>query len=55
MTEKYMKTIQFQEGGDVYHPLPLLSNEIADNGKILQVVDGEWAAVSVANAEEVAY
>ena len=26
MAEKYMKTIQFETDGDIYHPLPLLDN-----------------------------
>ena len=40
MSSKYLKTIQFVAGGDVYHPLPIVTT--ADNDKIMSVVDGEW-------------
>ena len=33
--------------------LPVVSAD--DNGKILRVVDGSWAAQALTNAEEVAY
>ncbi len=40
MTDKFMKSITFVEGGDAYYPLPKVTN--ADNGKVLKVVDGIW-------------
>lgn len=33
--------------------LPTVST--ADNGKMLQVVDGEWSAVTITDGNEVAY
>ena len=40
MTDKFMKSITFVEGGDIYYPLPKVTN--ADDGKVLKVVDGIW-------------
>lgn len=36
-----------------YYALPIVTTD--DNGKMLQVVNGAWAAVTITNAEEVAY
>ena len=36
-----------------YYALPIVTTD--DNGKILQVVNGNWSAVAITNAEEVAY
>ena len=41
MTDKFMKSITFVEGGDAYYPLPKVTN--ADDGKVLKVVDGAWS------------
>ena len=41
MTDKFMKSITFVEGGDVYYPLPKVTN--VDDGRLLKVVDGEWS------------
>ena len=41
MTDKFIKSITFVEGGDVYYPLPKVTN--ADDGKVLKVVDGVWS------------
>lgn len=38
---------------DFTNSLPTITTE--DNGKLLQVVDGAWAAVSITNGNEVAY
>ena len=52
MADKEMKSLNFG-GEDTYFPLPLVTSE--DNDKVLMVVDGEWDAVTIVNAEEVAY
>lgn len=36
-----------------YLPIPAVTTK--DNGKLLQVVDGEWAAVAIANGNNIAY
>ena len=41
MTDKFVKSITFVEGGDVYYPLPKVTN--ADDGKVLKVINGEWS------------
>ncbi|MDY5928914.1 MAG: hypothetical protein SPJ27_02620 [Candidatus Onthovivens sp.] len=40
MADKFIKSITFVKGGDVYYPLPKVTN--ADNGKVLKVVNGAW-------------
>lgn len=52
MADKQMKTLSFG-GEDIYYPLPIVTEE--DNDKILAVVDGEWAVIEIANAEDGAY
>ena len=52
MANKELKTLNFGDG-NVYYPLPIISE--SDNNKVLMVVDGEWDAVTIVNAEEVAY
>ncbi len=42
-----------QESIDQIRQLPAVTK--ADNGKLLQVADGAWAAVAIANAEEVSF
>ena len=42
MTDKFIKSITFVEGGDAYYPLPKVTN--ADDGKVLKVINGEWVA-----------
>lgn len=42
-----------QEDIDTIRQLPAVTT--ADNGKLLQVVDGAWAAAAIANAEEVSF
>ena len=37
MADKFMKSITFVEGGDVYYPLPKVTN--ADDGKVLKVIN----------------
>ena len=53
MADKTLKSITFVEGGDVYYPLPKVTN--ADDDKILMVVNGVWAAAAITNAEGVKY
>ena len=45
MTDKFMKSITFVEGGDIYYPLPKVTN--ADDGKVLKVIDGEWSVTDL--------
>lgn len=52
MADKQLKTLNFG-GEDIYSPLPLVTAE--DNDKILMVVDGDWTATAIANAEEVTW
>ena len=40
MADKFLKSLQLEEGGDTYFPLPIVGTD--DNGKILKVVNGEW-------------
>lgn len=46
-------TAKKKGGGDDGAKLPTVST--ADNGKMLQVVDGEWSAVTITDGNEVAY
>lgn len=52
MADKVLRSLNLGSG-DVYFPLPIVSTD--DNDKVLMVVDGEWDAVTIVNAEEVAY
>ena len=45
MTDKFVKSITFVEGGDAYYPLPKVTN--ADDGKVLKVIDGEWSVTDL--------
>jgi len=49
MAEKYMKTIQFETGGDVYHPLPVVSKggvvPIAGTAGKLWTIVGETSSL----------
>lgn len=40
MTNKYVKSFNF--GGDTLYPLPIVTSE--NDGQVLKVVEGEWAA-----------
>ena len=42
-----------KNGGGNGESLPTVTTE--DNGKMLQVVDGEWSAVTITDGNEVAY
>ena len=42
-----------KEGGGSGTGLPTVTTE--DNGKMLQVVDGAWSAVTITDGNEVAY
>ena len=52
MAEKYMKTIQFENNGDIYHPLPLLDSVgktwTQSNGTIAEA-DDEFNSVYYGN------
>lgn len=37
MADKFVKSITFVEGGDIYYPLPKVTN--ADDGKVLKVMN----------------
>ena len=52
MADKTLKSLNFG-GADNYFPLPLVT--IADDDKILMVVNGVWAAAAITNAEGVKY
>ena len=41
--------------GNVLNEVALPTVSTADNGKMLQVVDGEWSAVTITDGNEVAY
>lgn len=40
MADKQLKSLEFNQNGDKYYPLPLVTSE--NNGKILKVVNGKW-------------
>ena len=52
MADKIAKSFNWGDGNR-YFPLPIVSTD--DNDKVLMVVDGEWDAVIIVNAEEVAW
>lgn len=41
MSKKQLNSIQFEENGDEYYPLPIVSTN--DNNKVIAVINGAWA------------